>query len=104
MPGVRIYFIEMKVPNLPEEERPIKIGITSTAVNKRLSNLTTASPFPLVLLGCTPVCRKSKEGKLHSRFRHLRIKGEWFRGDPSLREFIEQVTLKPRKSKWTIVR
>ena len=65
----------------------IKIGSASD-FKRRSSSLQTASPEPLNVLAIVPGL---DEYKIHQRFAHLRIRGEWFRAEPELLEFIQLV-------------
>lgn len=73
----------------------IKIG-TAKDVKKRLSGLQTGSPLKLEMLtyfrGDTTV-----ENALHQRFESLRSHGEWFRAEPPLLAFVEE--MKRRQSR-----
>jgi hypothetical protein len=37
-------------------------------------------------------CQRRKEGWLHSRFKHLRLHGEWFRRAPELVAVIDEIS------------
>ena len=76
-----IYFIQNK------SSGAVKIG---TAINpvKRLAILQTGSVDSLVLLGTIPGNR-DREAELHRRFRHLRIRSEWFQDTKELMEAID---------------
>ena len=65
----------------------IKIG-TSANVEKRLEALQTSSATRLSLLLTVPG-GVDMETELHRRFRTIRESGEWFKGTPELRSFIE---------------
>ncbi|WP_181154232.1 GIY-YIG nuclease family protein [Nostoc sp. 'Peltigera membranacea cyanobiont' N6] len=69
----------------------IKIG-RATDVEKRLQSLQTSSPVPLKILKTIPIdsIKKAQEVEtyLHTKFRHLKMSGEWFRADPELRNYI----------------
>lgn len=65
----------------------IKIG-TSANVEKRLEALQTSSATRLSLLLTVPG-GVDMETELHRRFKHIRESGEWFKGTPELRSFIE---------------
>jgi len=71
---VSVYFAQRRSGGL------IKIG-WSTGVHSRMIALRTR------LLGSMPGRRK-EELAVHERFKHLRAKGEWFRPDAELLEFI----------------
>jgi Meiotically up-regulated gene 113 len=60
----------------------IKIGRTAH-LGARLRALATASAVPLELLAVVPGGRQL-EARLHRRWRHLRLRGEWFRADEAL--------------------
>jgi hypothetical protein len=73
-----IYFVEM--------QGHIKIGIAANW-RKRINSLQTSSPFPVRRLlvirsgvGMEPI--------LHEKLAPLRVRGEWFRDCPEIREFI----------------
>lgn len=67
---------------------PIKIGIAK-AVNERLADLQVANPYELRLLGYVPTDdAEALEGRLHGQFYQLRIRGEWFRPEAVLLDFI----------------
>lgn len=65
----------------------IKIG-TSANVEKILETLQTSSATRLSLLLTVPG-GVDMETELHRRFKHIRESGEWFKGTPELRSFIE---------------
>ncbi|MFG1302687.1 GIY-YIG nuclease family protein [Xanthobacter autotrophicus] len=67
----------------------IKIGYT-TDLARRMSNLWYAVPGGVTVLA-TLVGTPDAEQWLHLKFSHLKISGEWFRPDPSLMSFIEEV-------------
>jgi hypothetical protein len=64
----------------------IKIGFTHDVV-ARLSALQTASSIPLELLA-TIDGDKAEEARQHHQWRHLHIRGEWFRADEELLRYI----------------
>lgn len=55
---------------------PIKIGISKNP-KRRLHGLQTTSPYHLKILATKPGDIE-EERRLHSKFAHLRLKGEWF--------------------------
>src|SRR4051812_35404259 len=72
----------------------VKIGRT-TNLPGRLKALATASAVPLELLAAVPGGRP-EEARLHRRWRHLHIRGEWFRADEALvRSAREQAAGRP---------
>jgi hypothetical protein len=60
----------------------VKIGRTAHLA-ARLRALATASAAPLELLAAVPGGRE-REAQEHRRWRHLRLRGEWFRADEAL--------------------
>lgn len=79
--GSSVYFVEA--------EGRIKIG-WSKRVATRMAALQTGNATPIRLLGTIPGAR-SVERRLHDRFAHLRLSGEWFNGAPELREYVAAV-------------
>lgn len=73
-----VYFIQVG------EAGPVKIGTTRDP-KKRLQILQCANPDVLELRLAVP---EADEAIFHRRFSHLRIRGEWFRFDGSLRAFL----------------
>jgi len=79
----------------PEPQRkpftdPIKIG-WSTNPSCRVREMNCWYPF-----GDLRVCRtfrgtKRDEKALHEKFAHLRMRGEWFRPEPELCDFINAI-------------
>lgn len=65
----------------------IKIG-TTAYLSRRLSCLRSHSGAELELLGSLPGNRYVEAG-LHSRWAGLRVRGEWFRPDPEILEWIK---------------
>jgi hypothetical protein len=84
-PGV-IYFLRAESP-------VIKIGFTKSTKSfiSRLDALQSSSWEALTVIQLT---RGSlvDEYRLHRRFKHLHIRGEWFRAEPELLAFVEGVT------------
>ena len=54
----------------------VKIGI-ATNLAQRLATLRTCNPFPLEVRLQIPG-DESREARIHEKFRHLRMRGEWF--------------------------
>jgi hypothetical protein len=74
----------------------VKIGRT-TNLPGRLKALATASAVPLELLAAVPGGREL-ETQLHKRWRHLHLRGEWFRADEALvRSAREQAAGRPAR-------
>ena len=65
---------------------PIKIG-KSKDVYKRLKVLQTGNPSFLEILG-TKSGYPGLESKIHDKFKHLHIRGEWFSRGSDLLEYI----------------
>jgi len=70
----------------------VKIGYTTT-IARRLSDLDAMSPIPLVVLLLVPG-DFTQEREFHSRFARYSIRGEWFRHEGKLAEFIAQERVK----------
>lgn len=68
----------------------IKIG-WSRKVASRLAQLQVGCASPLKLLGTIPGGRAT-ERRIHERFAHLRLTGEWFTAAPELLAFIADPT------------
>ncbi len=68
----------------------IKIGFTLDDINKRVADLQTGCSQELIVLHLIDG-ESSKEREIHEQFSHLRIRGEWFRPDPELIEYIEEL-------------
>lgn len=82
----RVYFIQ------GESGGPIKIG-RAAEPRQRLAALQTSHHEELRLLATEPLNRTG-EADLHRRFRHLRLRGEWFKAAPELLEYIGAAALK----------
>jgi len=81
-----IYFIR--------SEGFVKIGHTTNRVKWRLKELQTGNPAKLELLGFVKGNRHD-EYRLHELFGRLRHRGEWFRLDPELEDYIKAVSGRP---------
>src|SRR3972149_5875499 len=75
-----IYFISCDALSL------IKIG-RSADVNKRLSHLQVSVGADLRIIKAVPA-DPWVEIAVHNKFRHLRVRGEWFKADKELLDFI----------------
>jgi hypothetical protein len=82
---VYVYFITAAA-----QDFPIKIGLTANRF-ARFTALQTALPYEVEIIGFWAVEDHSIERKIHKRFAHLRLRGEWFRRAPELLEFIREV-------------
>jgi len=69
---------------------PIKIGITRTSPEARLSGLQTGSPLQLRIVG---LIAGDQEKMLHERFAKIRLHGEWFTPTDELIDFIKQTAI-----------
>ncbi|MFJ4633594.1 GIY-YIG nuclease family protein [Streptomyces sp. NPDC088847] len=63
-----------------DQPAPVKIGKTGN-VTQRLSQLQTASPFPLRVWWSKETADPDLEAKLHRHFADKRMSGEWFQFD-----------------------
>jgi hypothetical protein len=77
-----VYFIQQG------ESGPVKIGF-ATSVDQRIRQLKTSSPAPLRLLGAIET-KKENERFIHTLFGKFRLRGEWFKPDKSIFEFIKK--------------
>lgn len=75
----------------------IKIGFTGTTPMVRLAALQTGNPEPLQFLGAIHGSH-ADEQRLHERFRHLHVHGEWFRAEADLLAFIEGARMGQREA------
>jgi hypothetical protein len=80
-PGEVVYFIRAG--------DAVKIGRTVN-VAARQRALATASAVPLELLAAVPGGREL-EAQLHREWRHLHLRGEWFRADEELLRYIAEL-------------
>lgn len=74
------------------DEDRIKIGFTIHPT-KRMSSLQTGNYRELETLLVAP-SYMAEEIETHQRFAHLRERGEWFRAEPDLLAFIEDLRVK----------
>lgn len=63
----------------------VKIGYCLAFPHGRMAQLQTGNPLELELIGLVEGSRKD-EAEWHRRFRHLRVRGEWFRWTGELRK------------------
>jgi hypothetical protein len=63
----------------------VKIGYSAKEPRNRVKSLQTANPTELRLLSLVRGSRRDEQ-KYHRQFAHLRVRGEWFRDEPELRE------------------
>jgi hypothetical protein len=76
-----VYFIQS------ERGGPVKIG-HARCMKHRLAGLQTAHPYPLVIRRVLLNAGCEVERRLHRRFAHCRLIGEWFELTPELEELI----------------
>lgn len=92
-----IYFIQEQ-----SNEAPIKIGTAEThALKNRISSLQGGNPRKLAIIGFCEGGR-AVEQELHKKFNRLRIRGEWFRCNERLLNFIKEVTPQDRAILYSI--
>ncbi|MES3013901.1 MAG: GIY-YIG nuclease family protein [Pseudomonadota bacterium] len=75
---------------------PIKIGFASDPM-QRARSLQTGNHEQVYLLATAPGSLQDEHG-LHARFAHLNSRGEWFRPEPELMQFIAGVQWRERTS------
>ncbi len=80
-----IYFIQEDVSG------PIKIGHTDKALQTRLNTLQANNPHNLTCIAMLDGTRVI-ERALHARFQLFRIRGEWFKPEPELMQYIAEHT------------
>jgi len=73
-----IYFVQVG------DTGPIKIGRTEN-LRRRFANLQIGNPAKLRVIGVIP-----EEIELHCEFADIALRGEWFKADQRLLEFIER--------------
>ena len=78
----KVYFIQAK----NDADSPIKIGFSKDA-EARLIELQVGYPEELCILA-TVDCDPEDEASFHEMFGHLRLRGEWFKADVALRNYI----------------
>lgn len=77
-----------------EENGCVKIGKTSNLEN-RLHALRVASPATLTLV---LVLAGDREAEMHHRFADCNIRGDWFRDEQRLREFLDEEQAKQNQA------
>lgn len=78
-----VYFIQ------GESGGPVKIGYT-TDIKRRLKELQSGSIDILQILLVVPG-NKVYEQYLHSKFENYRLKGEWYKPDPKIFEYMDKL-------------
>lgn len=88
--GAMVYLIRCLV----DERGPVKIGHAAD-MEWRLGGLRNGNPWDLVVLATSSRMPKSKavalEMSLHEEFKHLRMRGEWFRWTDELLTLPERI-------------
>lgn len=79
-----VYFIEA------ERVALIKIG-WSLNPETRFEQIALTAPYGLTLL-TAKAGSKTDEAAYHARYQHLRVRGEWFKPDRSLRGLVSSLT------------
>lgn len=82
-----IYFIQVGT------DGPIKVGRTRCSPLVRMDSLQIGIPFDLRLRAVIIGVQPSVEIEIHRQFTHLHIRGEWFRPEPELLDFIDKNAL-----------
>lgn len=78
-----VYFVSTNdVPSFP-----IKIGWAKSSADVRLAGLQTACPYLLLILALERGSQGT-EARLHARFSHHRMRGEWFQRGPDLMAYV----------------
>jgi DNA-binding XRE family transcriptional regulator len=78
-----IYFVQ-------SESGLIKIG-HSSSVKTRLVSLQVDNPERLTLLAEIKGSRKTEQ-EIHNKFSHLKVRGEWFKSDKQIFDFIAEMS------------
>ncbi len=78
-----VYFLEATGTGL------VKIGKATGDPKSRVAWLQTGSAAELRLLHWIEGRNKGDEAALHRRFKHLRVRGEWFRFEGELAEYVK---------------
>ncbi len=78
-----IYFVTC----LNSPSYPVKIGYSSTSAEARMINIQIGNPNLLNVIATQPGSI-ADEARLHTRFAHLRIRGEWFARSQEMMDYI----------------
>lgn len=76
--GMAVYFVKGKSTN------HVKVGFTKGDPQKRLSNLQTSASEELEIIHVIPEGTTELEARLHEKFRHNHLRGEWFKYRPDV--------------------
>lgn len=80
-----VYFITAEKENFP-----IKIGI-SESHKLRFGAMQVSLPYLIKVLAILPTKDPMFERRLHQRFQHLRLRGEWFEQTPEINSYIAEL-------------
>lgn len=69
---------------------PIKIG-TTIAHKTRFEKIQTSLPYKIKILASMSTDDQLFERRLHKKFEHLRLLGEWFEPAPELLAYIDEL-------------
>jgi len=85
-----IYFIV-------QSDEYVKIGYTSSrlTIERRLADLQVGNPYELTVCAIEDG-DISHELYLHRMFKHDRVRGEWFRLNPNIQKYIDQLLHEPK--------
>jgi hypothetical protein len=80
-----VYFITTEHPGFP-----VKIGI-SESHRMRITSLQTGLPYKVRVIAIVPTDDAIFERRLHRKFDHIRLSGEWFEQTPELLTYISEL-------------
>ena len=89
-----VYFVQAEPP-----DGPVKIGYTRRRVDVRVSEGQTFSSNQIHVLVEVPGTRRD-ESRLHRRFAHLHLRGEWFTYGEDLRDLAHYLADGGTLSSW----
>lgn len=73
------------------EDGPVKIGFSKNPPS-RIRDLQLSNPHNLFLIHLIENASKKDEQDIHKKFRHLRIRGEWFYFDEEMLTYFAETT------------
>ncbi|MEZ4884975.1 MAG: KilA-N domain-containing protein [Chitinophagales bacterium] len=82
--GLWVYFFQSTASKI------VKIGQTHN-LQRRQNTIENSHGYPIKLLKAIRVPDESHEKAIHKQFKHIRLKGEWFKLTPKLQQFIEDL-------------
>lgn len=77
-----------------KQEAKVKIGYTDKNIPHRLAAVQCHCPFEVDML-CKLEGMRDTEKYIQNQFKHLHIRGEWYRIEPDLQSFIDNPTQPP---------